>query len=189
VSTELPPEPLSFSDGPIAHAGTSPPPVPKVSRSSLLLAGSGLALIVLSTFLPYARLVVSLGGLHLAGSRSAWQMGANGSIAFGAGPAIVLWSLVASFQEFLHYRPKAAPYWFQHRFFLSGIRTQALNAVVITVLCFLNWPGSWTVTASTNVTRGYGGYVTMLGVALFAVSVNFHYHDGEPATKARDTAR
>jgi hypothetical protein len=154
-----------------------------VGRSALILSGVGLALVIVSTFLPYVRIVVVIDGLRLVATRSAWQMGANKSIEIGAGPSIVLWALVAAAQEFIHYRPKASAYWPQRRFFISGIRTQIINAVVITVLCFLNWPGSWSESLHTSVGRGYGGYVTMLGVALFAISINFHFHDAAAVPK------
>jgi hypothetical protein len=136
----------------------------------------GLAFIVAGTFLPYTRLVVNLDGIALTLSRSAWQMGANKSIAIGAGPSIVFWTLVAAAQEYVHYRPKTFAQGFRRRFFMSGIRTQIINVVVIMVLCFLSWPGSWPA-SQASVQRGVGGYVTMLGVALFAISINFHYHD------------
>jgi len=187
MSFEPPEQSLSFSDDSVTNPAALSPARPPVSRSALFLSGVGLTLIVASTFLPYVRVIVDVDGLKLSITRTAWQMGANRSISMSAGPSIALWAVVAGAQEFFYYyRPMASAYWLQRRFFMSGIRTQIVNAVVITVLCFLNWPGSWSQALNTSVVRGYGGYVTMAGVALFAISINFHYHDVAPSLqKAR----
>jgi|GEM_PF-4082092 len=179
MPSESPSEPLSFSSGPASDGTVQAPSTFKPSRAALILSSLGLALVVASTFLSYTRFVVNDAGVSFDASRNAWQMGTKESIAFGAGPSIVFWALVAAAQECYHYRPKAFAQGFRRSFFMSGIRTQIINAVVIAVLCFLSWPGSWSTTAQSSITRGVGGYVTMLGVALFAISINFHYHEAE----------
>ncbi|HEY5266288.1 MAG TPA: hypothetical protein VIJ40_05680 [Acidimicrobiales bacterium] len=183
MPTESPHEPLSFSGGPVSGGTSQAPSKFKPSRTALILSSTGLVLIVASTFLTYARFVVNDAGISFSASRNAWQMGANGSIAFGAGPSIAFWALVSATQEFLHYRPTAFAQGFRRNFFMSGIRIQIINAVVITVLCFLSWPGSWSTAPQTSIARGVGGYVTMLGVALFAISINFHFHNVSPEPK------
>jgi hypothetical protein len=181
MSTESPEEPLSFSTGP----ASAPLPATKfqVNRVALALSALGLALIIVSTFLPYTRIIVNVGAVSLGVTRTAWQMGAHKSIEIYAGPAIVFWALVAAVQEFIYYRPRVSATGLKRSFLMSGVRAQIINAAIITVICFQSWPGSWSTSPPTIVERGLGGYLTITGVALLAISVNFHYHDIPPASK------
>lgn len=127
----------------------------------LALATIGSMLVVAGTFLPVAHLQMLSGP---AFSRTEWQLGPNASVTF-AGAPILLIDVVVVLMGFFAIEGVIGP--------ARSVRGRR------TSLAFLFWlliwtatdlkstfPGTWTVPAL--VTRGVGGWVSALGLAVLA---------------------
>jgi hypothetical protein len=149
------------------------------------MTGFGLVLVIVGTFLPYSRFVLGSAHLGLVIDRSAWQTGASSDFGIGPGTALLFFAIIGGVREYSHFGPKSAKIAFSRPIYIRAIRGQIINDVVITILCLLAWPGSWQGSNIATIQRGIGGYVTMAGVALYAIAINFHYHDLPASTAKR----
>ncbi|MBW4078960.1 MAG: hypothetical protein HIU84_10735 [Acidobacteria bacterium] len=125
------------------------------------LASVGAALVFAGTFLPFARFTLSNG---FAFSRTDWQLGANSSVTFGGAPLLLIDVAVVLLGFFavegvlgtartVSGRPTSLAFQFWMLIWLAS----ELKST---------FPGTWTGVPGTTVTRGLGGWVSALGVAV-----------------------
>ncbi len=152
-----------------AMSSSSEDVTPSVSKAQrtwwLALAGFGAAMVVAGTFLPFAHFTLSDG---YAFSRTDWQLGAHSSVSFGGAPLLLMDVAVVLLG------------FFAVEGVLGSSRTPRDRR---TTLAFQFWmfiwlaselkssfPGTWTGVTGTTVSRGLGGWVSVLGSAvLFGV--------------------
>ena len=125
----------------------------------LTLAGVGAALVVLGTFLPFAHLTLSDG---LVFSRTDWQMGANSSVSFGGAPLLLIDLAVLLLGFFAVEGVLGTARTVRER--RTSLAIQFWMLVLLAVEFKSTFPGTWTGVHGATVSRGSGGWVTVLGV-------------------------
>jgi hypothetical protein len=141
------------------------------ARVHAMLNFAGSIVVVVGTFFRYTLGVITNTVLSETVTRTAWQMGSDRSIAFSAAPLIVIFAA----SVFIH----------EYRFTFGRRRqavgqllfTMSTSVAILAVSVLVSWPGKWPTDAGVSYERGWGGWLSLCGVALCVLATLLHYVD------------
>lgn len=161
--------------GRLAQAGGLNSPIAQTSsvgngsRAFSVLNILGSAVVAIGTFFPYVLIVISenFGSQRIA--RSAWELGSNRSVTLTSGPLITTFAVLLFANEcrFISGRNRQAGPQLQITMFS--------NIAVLAILVLLSWPAKWPNQIGTIYERGFGGWISVCGIAMCLVATALHY--------------